>query len=408
MKKIVLLLIPIIVVGSFLLFKNSSSGSNEAHSEIQTTSVKEQDIQDIIYVSGKITTEAIRNVKPLGEEILERVLVKVGDQVHEGDVIAEMKTEVLEDQLKSKTIQLEIEQVKLKQIENSSDLALVNTAKTAKQAMEAANRKLDEDKTLLDSGIISKKQFEESQTAYDNAKLAYENALYSVNNSSRKETLLIQQKTVESLLNELATIRRRIEDSKIKAPIDGVITEIIATEGEAVKTNIMVISDFEKNLISANISEADFQKVKLGQKATITANSAKGKQYRGTVSFISPGSKTIEGKKQAYVEIKIKLDQPAPELRTNFSVNVQVVTAEKKAIKAVGIEAVNQRLNGEEYVYVKQSDGTTKEVTVSTGISNDVLIEIISDEVNVGDEIEIKLSNSVSEDNGDTSITGMY
>ncbi|GAU75578.1 efflux RND transporter periplasmic adaptor subunit [Fusibacter sp. 3D3] len=405
MKKLILLLAPIILVGGFLILKNSSSGNSDAQFNVPTTIVKAQDIQDIIYVNGKIVTESTRNVKPLGEEVLERICVKVGDRVQKGDVIAEMDKVSLTDQLKAKKIQLEIDQAKLKQLEKGSDITLINTAKTAEQALETAKKKLDEDKALLDSGIISKSQYESSQTAYENAKVTHENALYQVNNSNRKEDLFIQKKAIETLTNEIGSIEKKIEDTNIKAPIDGVVTEIIATEGEAVKTNIMVISDFEKNVISANIPEANFNKVQIGQQAVVTANSSKGKQYHGTVTFISPGSKTLEGKKQAYVEIKITLDQVAPELRPNFSVNVQLITSEKSAVKAVGIEAVNQRQNGEEYVTVKQADGTTKEITIKTGITNDVVVEIISDEVNTGDEVEIKQSDSVSED---TSSMGLY
>ena len=106
----------------------------------------------------------------------------------------------------------------------------------------------------------------------------------------------------------------------------------------------------------------------------------------------------MKAKKQAYVEIKVALDKAADELRTNFSVNMQIVTAQVDQAKVVQFEAINQRANGEEYVIVKQADGKTKEITVKTGITNDIFMEIISDQINIGDEIQIQPNDSIQED----------
>lgn len=398
MKKVLLVLIPILLVGGFFLLKgNGNAASGEV--ELPTARVEQSNIKSVIYVNGKIATEATRNVKPNTTALVKEILVKVGDKVKKGDVIAKMDSESLVNQLTAKKIQMEIEQAKLKRLEKGSDLTLNNSLKSAKSSLLSAEKKMKDDKALLSAGVISQNAYDASVKAYEDAKAQYENAAYGVNNSNRANELFIQRKSMESMANDISILEKKVEESNVKAPIDGVVTEIPATVGEAIQTNLMVISDFDQNVIKANISEADINKVKLGQKATITANSSKGKTYQGSVIFIAPGSKTVQGKKQAYVEIKLQLDTPAEELRTNFSVNMQLITAEKENIKVVSFEAVNQRANGEEYVLVSQADGSNKEVVVKTGITDDINVEIISDDINVGDLIQIKQTEDVQEEN---------
>lgn len=396
MKKLILILIPILLIGGYFFLKGGSKV--QAEPTLPTSTVEERSIQSTVYLNGSISTEEVRKIKPSANTKIDEISVEVGDKVKKGDVIAKMNSDTLNSNLKSKESQLEIAIVKLDRLEKGSDLALNNGLKDARQAKVNAENKMRDDKALLDAGIITKQQYDASVTAYESAKTAYSNASYNVSQSSREFEIFSQKKTIESLEDEIAILKKSIEDNLVKAPIDGTVTTINSTEGEAVTENLMVISNFDKNVIIANVSEADINKIVVGQKVEVTANSAKGKTFLGKVSFISPGSKNISGKKQAYVEIKVMLDERAPELRTNFSVNLKIVTASKEGVKAVRFEAIKTRNNGEDYVLVQNADGMTKEVTIKSGITDDVYVEAISDELKVNDIIIIDNSNIQEEE----------
>lgn len=396
MKKLILILIPILLIGGYFFLKGGSKV--QAEPTLPTSTVEERSIQSTVYLNGSISTEEVRKIKPSANTKIDEISVEVGDKVKKGDVIAKMNSDTLNSNLKSKESQLEIAVVKLDRLEKGSDLALNNGLKDARQAKVNAENKMRDDKALLDAGIITKQQYDASVTAYESAKTAYSNASYNVSQSSREFEIFSQKKTIESLEDEIAILKKSIEDNLVKAPIDGTVTTINSTEGEAVTENLMVISNFDKNVIIANVSEADINKIVVGQKVEVTANSAKGKTFLGKVSFISPGSKNISGKKQAYVEIKVMLDERAPELRTNFSVNLKIVTASKEGVKAVRFEAIKTRNNGEDYVLVQNADGMTKEVTIKSGITDDVYVEAISDELKVNDIIIIDNSNIQEEE----------
>lgn len=399
MKKILMVITVVALLGGYFLINNRGDAATP-ETTAQTTLVEEKNIESIIYVNGKVINEATRNLKPNTNAVVDKIRVRIGDEIKAGDVVAEMNIDDLRYELKSKTIQLEIEKVKLAKLDKGSDIALVNALKTATVSFEAAEKKKSNNKMLLDAGAISENDYQTSVIEYENAKALYENANYNATSSNRMHDLLLQRKSVESIENDIENLNKKIGKASVKAPINGVITDISAVEGEGSASNIMVISDFSKNIIKANISEVDINKVKIGQAVKITANSARGESYDGKVSFIAPGSKNVEGKKQAYVEIKVSLDKVVPELRANFTVNMQIVTDSKVNVKSVSSAAINTRKNGEEYVLVRNTDGTTKEVTIKTGITNDVDIEILEGQVNVGDTIEIKQSEVQEESLG--------
>ncbi|MCH4886934.1 HlyD family efflux transporter periplasmic adaptor subunit [Acidaminobacter sp. JC074] len=396
MKKLALILIPILLVGGYFFLKGGSNA--ETAMVMPTTQIETTDIESKIYLNGSIKTEEVRNVKPASQERIESIFVNVGDVIKKGTVIAEMDSDTLIKNLKSKENQLEIENVKLQRMQKNGDVSLVNGLKSSKQSLNEAQTKMNNDKALLDAGVITKQTYDQSISAYESAKIAYENATFNLQNSSRDFDLFSQEKTIESLELEIENLKKSIEKNLIKAPIDGTVTSINSIVGEAVSNNLMIIENFDKNVIVANVSEADINKIEIGQAVTVTANSSKGKTYTGKVSFIAPGSKKIDGKKQAYVEIKVMLDEKAPELRPNFSVNMQLLVDSRSQVKSVKFEAIQTGPGGEEYLSVQNPDGTTKQVMILTGLSNDLYVEVISDEINVGDVIILNNSFGVVEE----------
>jgi len=398
MKKLSFIIIPIILIGGFLLLKGTSKA--DAIAPVPTAQVEQVDIESTIYVNGTVKTEEVRTIIPRDTTILKTLKVKEGDVVKKGDVIAEMDKTSLQQQLDSKLIQLDIEKVKLSNMEKGSDLTLTNSMRQAKIALDEAKANFENDQSLFDAGVISKQKYQSSLNVYENAKATYSNAQYSLQNSTRESDQYIQIKSIESMENDIKILEDKIADASVKSPIDGVVTEIKGVEGQAITSSLMTISNFDKNIIEANISEADINKIKLGQEVTITANAAKGQTFTGKVTFISPGSKNVEGKKQAFVGIKVILDEKSEALRTNFSVKMKITTAFKAEAKAVRFEAVKSRLNGEEYVTVQKPDGTTEDITIQAGISNELYIEVITNQLNVGDVILIETPNAIEEDLG--------
>lgn len=386
MKKIILVLVPILLIGGFFFFKGKTSAVTAIPTNVL---VEERRIESNIFLNGTVVTEEMRDVVSETNEVIEVIAVKIGDQVKKGDLLIVQNTDVLNTLLKATKLQLEIEAIKLKQLNTSKDTHLSNNLQTAKLNYSDSKSKLNKDKLLLDAGVVSKQVYDASVLVYESAKNQYENAQYSLSSSSRETDLLLQKKIVQALENDIKNVEDKIEKASLKASIEGTITDIKAIVGERASGTILTIANFSKNIIETHVSEADINKISIGQPVVITANSVKNETYSGKVTWISPDSKKVEGKKQAYVEIKVALDQVESKLRRNFSVNLKIQTANKESAKVIKFEGIKTKATGESYVTVLREDGSAEDVNIKTGIEGEVYVEVISDQVNISDQIMI-------------------
>lgn len=387
MKKIILAIIPILLIGGFFFLRGKSSA--EPTETATNLTVEERRIESNIFLNGTVETEEMRDIVSESNEVIDSINVKVGDKVKKGDVLVIQNTDDLKTSLESTQIQLDIEKIKLDKFRSSGDTLLANNLQSSKLSYNDSKTKLDNDKALYDAGVISKEAYKASVSAFESAKNQYQNAQHNYNNSSRETDLMILEKTVEALENDIKKLESKIDKSSVKATIDGTITSLSAIVGERANGVILTIANFDKNIIKTQISEADINKISVGQPVIITANSVRNENFTGKVTWISPDSKKVEGKKQAYVEVKVTLDKVESKLRRNFSVNLKIQTSFRDKAKAVKFEGIKTKSSGESYVTLVKADGSAKEVMIKTGIEGEVYVEVISDQINVGDTIMI-------------------
>jgi len=366
-----------------------NGANNKKESDYQPLVVEQLDIESNVYVNGKVVTEEARKIQSEAVGNIEKVLVKPGDKVKKGDVLGTINMGKTEDAIKLKEIQLEIENAKMTQMRKSDNTLLLNGVKTAETQLEDAEKNYQSNLILYEAGSVSKNELEKVKKQVEANRQTYEDAKYSLKVSGEKTNAYVQMKAIESMEIEIEQMKNELKKAEIASGIDGTITEVIGKVGElSSKSNyLFVVKNFDKNVIKANISEAEISKIALGQSVAITGNAIKGRTLEGKVAWISPSSNKIEGKKQAYVEIKIAMDAVVPELRTDFSVSLKIQSASKKGAKCIKFEALNTERLGTPYVNLIDREGAVTKVPVKVGVEGDAYVEIISEKVNVGDQI---------------------
>ncbi|QZY54926.1 HlyD family secretion protein [Crassaminicella profunda] len=380
----------VVVMLAALAFGVKTAGAKgKEENTQQTLTVEKMDLESNIYTNGTVTTDEARKINYDGTGVVEKVFVKEGEIVKKGQVLAKLKSDQLENNIQLKKIQIEIEKSKLDQMVKEGDQSLSIALENAKLQMEEAKRNYESNKALWEARAISNTEFEKFKTAFEQAQNNFNEADFKLKNSSNQSNIAIQRKTIETANLELKQLEKDLGKTTIKSSIDGTVTQINLKEGVAFKREdyMFYVQNFKKNEIVANISEADINKVKVEQKVKITGNSITGKTLFGKVIRIAPGTKNIAGKKQAYVEIRIALDEYIPDLRTGFSVNLVLNTASKKNVKAVKFEAISSDIGGNKFVNVMNKDQSVRKVPVEIGVEGDVYVEIISDVVKVGDQL---------------------
>jgi HlyD family secretion protein len=177
----------------------------------------------------------------------------------------------------------------------------------------------------------------------------------------------------------------------LRAPFDGVVTELSAAVGAPLSENAAAFalqSSAEFKLV-ATVDELDIVGVQVGQRAAVTFDAYPDKRYDATVKRIS-GMGTVSGGVATY-EVTLALDH-SEGLLAGLTASADIAVADRQGVLVVPVEAVSTS-GGKNYVTL--ASGET--APVETGVSDETNIEIVSG-VSDGDRVRIVRSGSAASD----------
>src|SRR6266478_210210 len=150
----------------------------------------------------------------------------------------------------------------------------------------------------------------------------------------KEQDVVARRADIERERAQIALIDAQLADTIIASPIDGVVLVKAANVGEilAPGTTVVTIGDIDHPWLRGYINERDLGRVKVGAKAKITTDSYSGKVYWGRVSFIASEAEftpkqiqTSEERLKLVYRIKIDVDNPRRELKSNMPADAEIV-----------------------------------------------------------------------------------
>lgn len=139
-------------------------------------------------------------------------------------------------------------------------------------------------------------------------------------------------------------------------------------------THYIEVANIDNLAITLNINESDKNSLKVGQEVKIKPNAFEDKIYQGTVKKINEiGTYDANGS-----SFKITIEfQNDLMLNIGMSAFCEITVEKAEQTLAIPIQAV-KNIGNEKYVTIVKEDGTTEEIKVETGLSNDIYVEIKS------------------------------
>lgn len=229
----------------------------------------------------------------------EQVLVKEGDSVQAGQVIAVLEKQDFEFQVDQAKANLAIAQAKLAAAvagNRPQEIAEANAAVLQASAnYENARRNYERDSTLFQQGAISVQQLDASKTAMAvaQAQTSAAKEQYSLSvEGSRTEDIQMAEAQVQQAKAALKNAENQLADATIKAPVAGVIGLKSVETGEIVVTGqpLFSITDLADVWIGANIEETYIGRVRVGQTVEFTIDAYPDGKFRGQVIEVGPAS----------------------------------------------------------------------------------------------------------------------
>lgn len=269
------------------------------------------------------------------------LLVKEGDEVRAGQVIARIDKRDLE--AKKAGYEANIAAIRAQQLQAASVTSMqTGMTQSALAAAQHAQAKASSDlalaqadyerySDLVASGAVSRQTFEQFQAKYEVAQATYEQAGASV----RQAQAALGQHDVD-VANEAATAKKleqaqaalqevevSLDETEIRAPFDGVVTEKYVEEGSMVSngTPLVAVQDPTDNWVDLKVPETQLEDFTVGQDITLVGRDGKT-QVMGTITDISKKAEfatqratSERGDASDIVSFNVKIQINSPVLR---------------------------------------------------------------------------------------------
>jgi len=239
---------------------------------------------------------------------------------------------------------------------------------------------------LYEEGAVSVQTLTDEEAAYEEAQYEYALALKSLKDKESSATLTSLQ--LESAQNAYDDLVERKEKAMVKAPISGVVTslDVKVHDMVSVGTTLVGIQTIDDLEIVTYIGEYDINQIKVGQSAAITGYSVGDATYQGVVTHVgaSAESQAVGQSSERSVEVIVSIEEKTA-FKPYFSADLEIEVGASEQALTVPYEAVVYRDDGT-YVYTA-NDGIAQAHRVEIGVQGEIVLEIITDEIEEGDNI---------------------
>lgn len=301
---------------------------------VKVAPVETADIKEVVSVSGDVKPWAEVTIYPEVTGRVEKIPVREGQYVKKGDIIAE--------------IDYEKNALTVQQIENQLKSAEIN--------LEGVKRDYERMKRLFEQKVVSEKTFEDTKTALDAG-------TYSV----------------ESLRSQLGLAKIKLKDSKITAPISGIISKKFVDEGELVTESSMsksaplvTIVDMQKVKVVVPVGEKDIGKVKKGQKVEIVLDAYPEKKFIGEVYNIFP----VMDFQTRTAQVEILINNSTMFLKPGMFARTDIIIQSRKNAIVIPFDTIVGE-DDEKHIFVAVGDRAVLRKVI-TGLQEREIVEIIS------------------------------
>jgi RND family efflux transporter MFP subunit len=277
--------------------------------------------------------------------VVRRLLVRIGDTVKKGQLLAELETGEL-DARRSQT---------------------AAAVASARADLDYALADLRRKRELAAAQILARSELDLTERA----------------SSVAAEQLRQAQANLDLAVTQLGY-------AKLTAPIAGVVASISTEEGETVAASFasptfVTLLDLDRLEVRAYVDETDIGRIRVGQKASFTVDTYPGQEFAGEVVAVYPQAE-IRDNVVNYVTV-VRFPPPRGHtLRPEMTATVRIALETRRGVLAVPRRAV-RREGGRQYVLLSRGGGTERR-WVKTGGQDDSFWEI-ADGLREGDEVLI-------------------
>jgi len=269
--------------------------------------------------------------------------VEKGDKVRHDQVLVRLEDDEYRARLLEARGQLATLEARLAEAEHGSRPEEIARAKAdleqARADMVNAQVNLNRTKDLVREGVMPKQSLDDGQARYDAAvarTASFDRAYELIRLGPRQEQIDALRAQVEQLNGTLAYAQVQLDNTIIRAPIDGTILERNVEKGEFVTTGfvgdkgakgyVVSMANLNDLQVELDINQNDFAKLGPKQPGMITTDAyGPDKKYHGFIEEVSPEA----NRQKATVQVKVRVEAPDQFLRPEMNASVAFYSPDK-------------------------------------------------------------------------------
>ena len=309
----------------WLLVRDNSSTLRVDARTISVGTVARGEFNDYIRVTGQVQPITTVQLSPLEAGIVERLVVEEGASVRKGDVLVELsntsltleilnsEAELAEKQniLRNTLISMEQEKLTLRLDKVQLDLDVERKRRTWQQNEE-----------LYRSNLIAREEWLQSKEDYELAARKRELNIERQVQDSLYRTVQVEQMedNLANMKRNMQLIRERIDNLRVKSPIDGEVGLLDVVLGQSVTSGQKIgqVNDLSDYKVEAEIDESYIDRVRAGLDATFERQDTaftmrlrkvypevRNGQFRADFTFVGAHPRNIRSGQTYYLHLEL-------------------------------------------------------------------------------------------------------
>lgn len=364
--------------GSKANVRQEQANAQPAAVDVTTATAIVRELPQFFEATGSLTGDEQTDVAPSIAGKVVAVGVDMGSYVKRGQMI--VRLDDVDAKLRVQQQQAQLDQMKasLRQADEkvgvrpgqSFDLNKIPEVSNAKVALDLAEKNLRRSEKLIESGDVSRSQYDQQKAQRDQLLQVYESALSLARQNYA--AVMTARANVANAESQLNLARRSLSYALVYSPIDGFVSERNADLGEYVSltTKVATIVKINPLRVRIDIPEQAIPAISVGQSVSVTTSAWPDKNFSGRIARISPN--VTPASRTLTVEAEVENGSGA--LKPGQFATVRILQSRAQPAVLVPARAVRTEAGVSRVFVIK--DGHAQERVVQLGQTEGDLVQI--------------------------------
>lgn len=311
-----------------------TNAKDESPPVVETARAIRGMVEDRIELLGSLEPQSTVEIRASIPGYVVKLPYELGDYVEKGMLVAELDDSDAQEGVTRSEAALRVAQARLKAQEATA---------------EHARSELSRWQRLSESGVSTGQQLDAAQAAVAVA-------------DSQTD---LERAQVEQVKAELGQAKLLLQQSRVLAPLTGYVAERLVSEGHLATPDLPLLRlvSIETVRTLVHVPEQDYQKVRIGQPASVTVEALPEEQFEGSVvrksPILDPATRTAA--------VEIEIPNADATLKPGMHGKVSVVFDKRSAL-TIPLSALRERGSGYEIVVANGDPAVADIVAIETGV----------------------------------------